>query len=207
LPILHRFVAPLAVCLFILPAPKALAWDAPAGSPPDWHSYWVQTTRQVEVFIHADGDATFGSAPEGVFFRVDAPELYGRLWVYDPLDDSWAWVDTDGTQTVHEPTPDEIDATAPTLEPRDYLYRQAPDLAPRLDCIINGESGWDPNQQNRSTRAAGLAQFLPSTWAATPQGQEGLSPFEPLPNIDAAIWLARTKGWTQWQVYVQGRCH
>ena len=26
-------------------------------------------------------------------------------------------------------------------------------------------------------------------------------------SIYAAIWLARTKGWLQWQVYLQGSCH
>jgi hypothetical protein len=86
------------------------------------------------------------------------------------------------------------------------LYEQAPELAQRLDCIISGESGWDPRGQNPRSRAAGLAQFLPSTWAATPQGQLGLSPFEPLANIDAAIWLVHTRGWTQWQVYTEGHC-
>ena len=99
-----------------------------------------------------------------------------------------------------------VAASAESLDPRDYLYAQSPELAPRLDCIIGGESGWDPSQQNRYSRAAGLAQFLPSTWATTPQGQQGMSPFDPLANIDAAIWLAQTKGWTQWQVYLQGRC-
>ena len=97
-------------------------------------------------------------------------------------------------------------ATTVAFDPREYLYSQAPDIAGRLDCIIAGESGWDPAQMNSRTRAAGLAQFLPSTWATTPQGQEGLSPFEPQANIDAAIWLARTRGWQQWQVYVLGRC-
>jgi len=92
------------------------------------------------------------------------------------------------------------------VDPRGYLYEQAPDLAPRLDCIISGESGWDPTQVNARTRAAGLAQFIPSTWASTPQGQLGLSPFDSLANIDAAIWLARTKGWRQWQVYDVGMC-
>ena len=94
----------------------------------------------------------------------------------------------------------------PDIDPRLYLYAEAPDLAPRLDCIISGESGWDPSQVNGRTRAAGLAQFLPSTWATTPQGEQGLSPFEPQANIDAAIWLARTRGWQEWQVFVQGRC-
>ncbi len=110
------------------------------------------------------------------------------------------------TEPVPAPTPDQVNASAQALDPREYLYAQAPDLAPRLDCIISGESGWEPSQQNARSRAAGLAQFLPSTWATTPEGQQGLSPFEPLANIDAAIWLARTKGWTQWQVYTEGRC-
>ncbi len=206
MPILRRFAPLIAVFSFMLPA-QALAWDNPVGSPPDWRSYWVQTTRQTDVFVHADGEATFGSAAPGLFFRVDAPELNHRLWLYDPLDGTWAWMTAANVERVSDPSIEEIAATAQALEPREYLYQQAPDLAPRLDCIIAGESGWDPAQQNGRTRAAGLAQFLPSTWAATPQGQQGLSPFEPLPNIDAAIWLARTKGWTQWQVYTQGRCH
>ena len=63
---------------------------------------------------------------------------------------------------------------------RDTFLARYPDLAPRLDCIIAGESGWDPTQQNPRSHAAGLAQFLPSTWATTPEGQLGLSPFEPL---------------------------
>jgi hypothetical protein len=92
-------------------------------------------------------------------------------------------------------------------DPHEYLYEQAPDLAPRLDCIIEGESHWNPSSVNPRTRASGLAQFLPSTWAITPQGQQGMSVFEPFANIDAAIWLARTHGWTQWQVYNVGRCH
>ena len=101
---------------------------------------------------------------------------------------------------------DDIDFEVAPLDPRGYLYVRAPDLAPRLDCIISLESGWDPNSQNRRSRASGLAQFLPSTWAMTPEGQRGASVFEPFANIDAAIWLARTHGWTQWQVYLQGHC-
>ena len=51
------------------------------------------------------------------------------------------------------------------------------------------------------------AQFLPSTWATTPQDGQRLSPLDPTANMDAAIWLARTKGWQQWQVYTVGQCH
>jgi hypothetical protein len=158
------------------------------------------------MYVAADDDTSFGHAPPGLYFRVDAPEQNGRFWVYNPINDGWAWLPTDGTERVADPTEDDVLASALTLSPRDYLYHTAPDLAPRMDCIIAGESGWDPMQVNPRSRAAGLAQFLPSTWASTPEGARGLSPFEPLANIDAAIWLARTKGWSQWEVYTRGSC-
>jgi Transglycosylase SLT domain len=207
LPTLARFlfVMPCALSVTLLPA-SVLAWDEPAGSPPAWQSHWVKTIEPVEVFADGVGDVSFGRAAENMFFRVDAPEQHGRLWVYNPITEGWAWVPRASTRPVAEPTTEQVEASARPPDPRAYLYARAPDLAPRLDCIIAGESGWDPSSQNPRTRAAGLAQFLPSTWATTPEGQRGLSPFEPLANIDAAIWLARTKGWTQWQVYAQGRC-
>jgi hypothetical protein len=203
---LRRVLPVFAACSLALPG-RALAWAPTAGSPPGWQPLWIQTTERVELYSKATGDSSFGQAPPGLYFRVDAPEQTERLWVYSPLGGDWAWLPRAATQPVAEPTPDQVAASAALLDPREYLYAQAPDLAPRLDCIIAGESGWDPSQVNARSHAAGLAQFLPSTWATTPQGQQGLSPFEPLANIDAAIWLARSKGWLQWQVYVQGRCH
>jgi transglycosylase-like protein with SLT domain len=196
----------VAVCSLAGPN-RALAWESPAGSPPGWQPRWIQTTERVDVFVNANGDSSFGEVPAGLYFRIDAPEQNGRYWVYDPLLDSWAWLPRSGAQPAAEPTPDQVAASASMLDARAYLYFEAPDLAPRLDCIIANESGWDPSQVNGVTRAAGLAQFLPSTWAATPQGVEGLSPFDPTANVDAAIWLARTKGWRQWQVYINGTCH
>lgn len=206
MPVLRRVLPFVALCSLTAPGP-ALAWSDPVGSPPDWRSYWVQTVDTVEVFSQASGDSSFGQAPPGWFFRVDAPQQNGRLWAYDPLVETWAWLPELSTQVVSEPSPDDIVASLAALDPREYLYQQAPDLAPQLDCIIAGESGWDPSQVNSRSSAAGLAQFLPSTWASTPEGAEGLSPLDPQSNIDAAIWLARAKGWQQWQVYLQGRCH
>jgi len=203
---LRRLVPVVAMCSLVVPGP-AMAWEAPAGSPPGWQAYWVRSVEPLEIFVDAFGDNSFGQAPAGLFFRVDAPEQNARLWVYDPLVNTWAWVPSIATERVLEPSTDLVEASVQALDPRDYLYQQAPDVAPMLDCIIAGESGWDPAQQNARSRAAGLAQFLPTTWAATPQGQEGLSPFEPLANIDAAIWLARTRGWNQWAVYLAGHCH
>jgi hypothetical protein len=200
-----RFVLSAGVvglCSTIAPA-RAAAWDGPAGSPPGWQPYWVQTVEPTDVFAQADGNETFGRTAPNLFFRVDAPVQNGRLWVYNPVVDGWAWLPRSSTRPASTPTEDQVWRA---LDPREYLYHQAPDIAPRLDCIIARESGWDPMQQNPRSKAAGLAQFLPSTWATTPPGQSGDSPFDALANIDAAIWLARTKGWTQWQVYLLGHC-
>jgi hypothetical protein len=205
LPTLRSCVCVVVLSLAIPPGP-ALAWDAPAGSPPDWRPYWVQTIAPADLYAGADGDLSFGQAVADRFFRVDAPEQRGRLWVFNPLTDGWGWLARSSTQPTDEPTTAQVQASAAPPDPRTYLYEQSPDLAPRLDCIIARESGWDPAQQNPRSRAAGLAQFLPSTWASTPEGQSGSSPFEPLASIDAAIWLAQTRGWSQWQVYAQGYC-
>jgi hypothetical protein len=206
LPTLRRSVPLIVALLLSAPPLSAHAWETPAGSPPAWQSYWIQTLEPVEVFANADGDLSLGKVAANQFFRVDAPEQRGRLWVFDPLFNGWGWLPRASTQPVREPTPDQVQATAGPPDPRAYLYAAAPDLARRLDCVIAGESGWDPTKQNPRSRAAGLAQFLPSTWAITPQAQLGLSPFEPLASIDAAIWLAQTQGFNQWQVVTQGRC-
>lgn len=60
------------------------------------------------------------------------------------------------------------------------------------------ESRWRPDAYNRWSGASGLYQFLPSTWAATPQGRAGLSPFDAYANAGAAAWLYRTYGPSQW---------
>jgi hypothetical protein len=206
LPTLCRSIAFFVVVGFAFQPIAALAWDGPAGSPPAWQPSWVQTVEPVDVYAYAMGDLSFGQAAAKMYFRVDAPEQKGRLWVYNPVTAGWAWLPRASTRPVFEPTPEQVEATAPPPDPRTYLYQRAPDLAARLDCIIAGESGWDPSQLNPRTRAAGLAQFLPSTWAITPEGQRGLSPMDPLASIDAAIWLVGSHGWTQWQVFTQGYC-
>ncbi len=200
-------VATLCVPLLMAAAPTVtFAWDGPAGSPPDWQTHWVQTIERAQLFASTTDDFAIGEAAAHTFFRVDAPTQRGLLWVYNPLNGGWAWLPQASTVATGEPSPEQVRASAEPPDPREYLYQRAPDLAPRLDCIIAGESGWNPASRNPRSSAAGLAQFMPGTWAATPQGQLGLSPFDPLPSIDAAIWLAQTRGWTQWQVYTAGAC-
>ena len=59
------------------------------------------------------------------------------------------------------------------------------------------ESRYHPNSVNSSSGASGLFQFLPSTWAFTPE--HTLSPFDPVANSNAAAWLYSRDGPSQWQ--------
>jgi hypothetical protein len=58
------------------------------------------------------------------------------------------------------------------------------------------ESRYHPNSVNSSSGAAGLFQFLPSTWAFTPYAS--YSPFDPKYNALAAAWLYHRDGPSQW---------
>jgi len=58
------------------------------------------------------------------------------------------------------------------------------------------ESRYHPNSVNSSSGASGLFQFLPSTWAFTPQ--HASSPFDPTANAQAAAWLYSRDGPSQW---------
>ena len=58
------------------------------------------------------------------------------------------------------------------------------------------ESGYNPYAVNRSSGAAGLFQFLPSTWAHSPWAAQ--SPFDPVANSQAAAWLYSRSGPNQW---------
>ena len=58
------------------------------------------------------------------------------------------------------------------------------------------ESRYHPNSVNSSSGASGLFQFLPSTWAFTPQHSS--SPFDPVANSNAAAWLYTRDGPSQW---------
>ena len=58
------------------------------------------------------------------------------------------------------------------------------------------ESGYNQYAVNRSSGAAGLFQFLPSTWAHSPWGAQ--SPFDPVANSQAAAWLYARSGPGQW---------
>lgn len=60
------------------------------------------------------------------------------------------------------------------------------------------ESGGNPTAQNPSG-ATGLFQFMPSTFASTPQGQSGASITDPTASAQAAAWMysqGRASAWS-----------
>lgn len=63
--------------------------------------------------------------------------------------------------------------------------------------VSSCESQYNPQAVNASTGAAGLFQFLPSTWDSSPYAAS--SPFDPTANAQAAAWLYQTSGPSQWQ--------
>jgi LysM repeat protein len=64
--------------------------------------------------------------------------------------------------------------------------------------VAECESSLNPNATNSSSGAAGLFQFLPSTWATT--SQAGNSPYNALANIRAAYEVFARDGftWREW---------
>jgi len=71
-------------------------------------------------------------------------------------------------------------------------YGYAPELWRKARC----ESGFNRFAQNASG-AAGLFQFLPSTWRSTPYG--GFSVFDPFANALAAGWMHAHGRGNEWQ--------
>lgn len=64
-----------------------------------------------------------------------------------------------------------------------------PLLSARVACIIRLESKGDANATNPYSKARGLGQFLDSTWATTPQGKAGFSPYNAVANLAAIQYM------------------
>jgi hypothetical protein len=62
--------------------------------------------------------------------------------------------------------------------------------------VARCESNFNPYAVNRSSGASGLFQFLPSSWAGTPQGKAGLSVFDANANARGAAWYYNATGRT-----------
>ena len=63
------------------------------------------------------------------------------------------------------------------------------------------ESRGDPDAVNAESGASGLMQHIPRYWdeRARAAGFQGASPFDPIANIYASVWLLDTGGWNHWE--------
>ena len=63
------------------------------------------------------------------------------------------------------------------------------------------ESRGDPDAVNAESGASGLMQHIPRYWddRARAAGFQGASPFDPIANIYASVWLLHVGGWSHWE--------
>ena len=73
-------------------------------------------------------------------------------------------------------------------------------------CVAEAESGFDPLAENPATGAAGLFQFLPSTWESLSElaGWGGASVFDARANVAVAAWTVARYGWHPWRSVAAG---
>jgi peptidoglycan hydrolase CwlO-like protein len=69
-------------------------------------------------------------------------------------------------------------------------------------CVAEAESGFDPHAVNPYTGAAGVFQFIPSTWESLSEaaGWGGSSVFDAEANVAVAAWTVANVGWGPWPV-------
>jgi peptidoglycan hydrolase CwlO-like protein len=69
-------------------------------------------------------------------------------------------------------------------------------------CVAEAESGFDPHAVNPSSGAAGVYQFIPSTWDSLSEaaGWGGASVFDAEANVAVAAWTVDHSGWGHWPV-------
>jgi hypothetical protein len=110
-------------------------------------------------------------------------------------------VDQSGASNNPEPSALEVASDPqPAPEPVDVTLER------RLDCIQWFESKGFPGAYNRASGASGAFQFLRSTWASTPQGRAGLSPFDPVAARAAARWMVQAGRAREWVPVQRGWC-
>ena len=68
-------------------------------------------------------------------------------------------------------------------------------------CVAERESNFDPLAVNPVTGAAGVFQFLPSTWASLSElaGRGGASVYDARANVAVAAWTVAQYGWHPWR--------
>jgi hypothetical protein len=122
---------------------------------------------------------------------------------------SEASVDATPTRTLPDPgVPSEALGREVVIELiRDRFAPLGSDTTGVALCVAEAESRYDPLAVNPSTGAAGVFQFLPSTWESLSElaGWGGASVFEARANVAVAAWTVARYGWHPWRS-VAGGC-
>jgi Transglycosylase SLT domain len=116
-----------------------------------------------------------------------------------------ASVDPPGDSSTPPPSP-----PAPSLVPgreavKELIRDRFASLGSRTQdvalCVAVAESNLDPLAENPTSGAAGLFQFLPSTWPILSElaGRGGASVFDARANVSVASWTVAEYGWHPWR--------
>jgi peptidoglycan hydrolase CwlO-like protein len=106
-----------------------------------------------------------------------------------------------------EPSPDPPKPPDPGPEAvkaliRDYFAPMGQRTVDVALCVAEAESGFDPHAENPYSGAAGVFQFIPSTWESLSEaaGWGGVSVFDAEANVAVAAWTVEHSGWGAWPV-------
>jgi peptidoglycan hydrolase CwlO-like protein len=82
-----------------------------------------------------------------------------------------------------------------------YFSPLGDDNVTKAMCVADRESDFNPLAENPISGAAGVFQFLPSTWDlfAPAAGWGGHSAFEAEANVAVAAWTVGNYGWSSWR--------
>jgi peptidoglycan hydrolase CwlO-like protein len=94
-----------------------------------------------------------------------------------------------------DPGPDAVQALIV-----DHFTPLGPDQVDVALCVAEQESGFDAHAENPVTGAAGVYQFMPSTWESLSYaaGWGGSSVFDAEANVAVAAWTVTNYGWSNW---------
>lgn len=197
--------------LYAAAATAAVHTGAGSGTAPVLHHHYARPAQAAVVAHAPDRD---GDADDMVYRRAPAPQSPAPVRTAAPVSP------TPAVQTAADPPPRPapvvraapVAQTAPRPAPavtttagaggstQQIIQSAFGPLGPGAVAwgtrVAACESGGSASAQNASG-ATGLFQFMPSTFASTPQGQSGASITDPTASAQAAAWMysqGRTSG-------------